>query len=102
MALAVAGCAVTSEQKDDLLADAGFTRAKADSPQWAAAVRSIPPHRFVHRTVNGQRMVFWYDPVGCRCVYSGTEANFATYRSLHSQEARAFDEGVSMPSPMAQ
>ena len=96
------GCAVPAEQKDDLLVDAGFTRVRADSPGWSSLMTSLPPHRFAHRTVNGVPMVFYADPVACRCVYSATPQVYASYKQLHAAEAQNFDEAASMPSALAQ
>jgi hypothetical protein len=92
--LAVAGCTMAAQQRDNLLTDAGFTRVSTDTPEWTAAMRTLPPHRFAHRTVNGTPMVFWSDPVACKCVYSGTQAAFEAYRQVHREEAAAFDESV--------
>lgn len=100
--LMLAGCTMAAQQKDDLLLDAGFTRIRADTPEWAAAQHSLPPHRFAHRTVNGVPMVFWSDPVVCKCIYSGTQAAYAAYRQLHAQEAAAFDESAGGPGSFAQ
>lgn len=96
------GCAVSAEQKDDLLVDAGFTKVKADSPGWSSLMTSLPPHRFAHRTVNGVPMVFYADPVACKCVYSATPQVYANYKQLHAAEAQNFDESVSMPSAFSQ
>ena len=90
--IVLAGCTLPARQKDSLLVDAGFTSVKADTPQWVAAMRSLPPHRFAHRTVNGTPMVFYADPVACRCVYSGTEASYATYKQIRGEELAVFEE----------
>lgn len=97
----LAGCAMSARQADDTLIDAGFQKVPADTGEWAAALKKLPSHRFAHRTVNGQAMVFYADPVACRCVYAGTQAAYATYKQLHSAEAAAFDEQVGGPSGMA-
>ena len=93
-ALVLAGCATAARQKDDLLADAGFTPVRADTPEWTGAMRSLPPHRFARRTVNGTEMVYFSDPIGCHCVYVGTPAARQAYRQLHGEEVAAFDESV--------
>ncbi len=91
-ALLIAGCTFAAQQKDDLLIDAGFTPVKTDTPQWAAAMKALPPHRFAHRTVNATPMVFYADPVACKCVYSGTEATYATYKQIRREDMAVFDE----------
>jgi len=81
--LAGTGCATQQQlvgQKEDLLAAAGFQIKTADSPQRLAAMRSLPPHKFVTRIVNGQPVYLYADPLVCRCVYFGTQQNWAAYR----------------------
>ena len=100
--IALAGCTLGARERDDLLADSGFTPTRADTAEWNATLKSLPPHRFAHRSVNGAPMVFYSDPVACHCVYSGTEAAFQRYRSLHREEVAAFDESVGGPGSFAQ
>jgi hypothetical protein len=81
--LAVVGCASQQQlvgQKEDLLAAAGFQIRSADNPQRLAAMRSLPPHKFVTRIVNGQPVYLYADPLVCRCVYFGSQQNWAAYR----------------------
>jgi hypothetical protein len=100
--LVLAGCTMAARQSDDQLVDAGFTKVSANSPDWSAALKSLPPHHFAHRVVNGASMVFWSDPVACKCVYSGTAATYAAYKQNHAAEAAAFDESVGGPSSFSQ
>jgi hypothetical protein len=81
--LAVAGCASQQQlvgQKEDLLAAAGFQVRVADTPQRLAAMKTLPPNRFVTQVVNGQPVYKYADPLVCRCVYFGTQQNWAAYR----------------------
>ena len=83
MALAVVGCASQQElvgQKEDLLAAAGFQVRPADSPRRLAAMKSLPPNKFVTRIKNGQPVYQYADPLVCRCVYFGTQQNWDAYR----------------------
>jgi hypothetical protein len=72
----VAGCTMKAKQEDDALVKAGFTKTNPNAPGAASVAKSDPILylHFVHRTVNGVPMVFYYDPIACKCVYSGTEA----------------------------
>jgi hypothetical protein len=82
-ALALAACVTPQQQvaqKEDLLAAAGFQVRAADTPQRAAAMRTLPPNRFVTRIVNGQPVYQYADPLICRCVYFGTQQNWDAYR----------------------
>jgi hypothetical protein len=83
LALIVAGCASPQEQvaqKEDLLAAAGFQVRIADTPQRLAAMKRLPPNKFITRVVNGQPIYQYADPMVCRCVYFGTQQNWAAYR----------------------
>ena len=81
--LAIAGCASQQQlvgQKEDLLAAAGFQIRVSDTPHRLAAMRSLPPNKFVTRIRNGQPVYLYADPLVCRCVYFGTQQNWAAYR----------------------
>ena len=81
--LAVAGCVSQQQQvsqKEDLLAAAGFQIRIADTPQRLAAMKRLPPNRFVTSVVNGQPVYKYADPLVCRCVYFGTQQNWDVYR----------------------
>ena len=81
--LAITGCATQQQlvgQKEDLLAAAGFQVRIADSPHRLAAMRRLPPNKFVTKVVNGQPVYLYADPLVCRCVYFGNQQNWAAYR----------------------
>ena len=83
LALSAAGCASQQQlvsQKEDLLAAAGFQVRVADTPQRLAAMKSLPPNKFVTRVVNGQLTYQYADPLVCRCVYFGNQQNWGAYR----------------------
>ena len=89
----VAGCTMQAKQEDDALVKAGFKKTNPSAPGAASIAKSDPILylRFVHRTVNGVPMVFYYDPVACKCVYSGTEAQFAAYMQAQTENASIYD-----------
>ena len=37
-------------------------------------------------------MVFYSDPIACKCVYSGTEAQFAAYKEAAAENAAMCDQ----------
>src|SRR6516165_9767494 len=81
--LGLAGCVSPQQQaaqKEDLLAAAGFQVRVADTPQRLAAMKRLPPNKFVTKVVNGQPVYLYADPLVCRCVYFGTQQNWAAYR----------------------
>lgn len=81
--LVITACASQQQlvgQKEDLLAAAGFQVRIADSPHRLAAMRSLPPNKFVTKVVNGQPVYLYADPLVCRCVYFGNQQNWGAYR----------------------
>ena len=83
LALAIAGCVSPQQQvsqKEDLLAAAGFQIRVADTPHRLAAMKSLPPNKFVMRVMNGEPVYQYADPLVCRCVYFGTQGNWDAYR----------------------
>ena len=94
IAVGLAACAGVARQEDDQLVLAGFTKAPATTPATMAALKSLPAHRFVHQTVNGTPMVFYADPVGCRCVYSASAQTYANYKQTHREEVAEFDSSL--------
>jgi len=87
--LALAGCQSTPEvvqKKEDLLAAAGFTPQPANTPQRIAAMRKLPPNKFVQQANNAQIVYVYADPVVCQCVYFGNQAAYAQYRQMVFQK----------------
>jgi hypothetical protein len=83
--LATAGCVSEQAQvgqKDNLLAAAGFQARPADSPHRAAAMKRLPPNRFVTKVVNGNPVYLYADPLVCNCLYIGNQQNWAAYRQM--------------------
>jgi hypothetical protein len=89
----VASCTMEAKQEDDALVKAGFTKTKSGTPGAASIAQSDPTLylHFVHRKVNGVPMVFYSDPIACKCVYSGTEAQFEAYKQAQSENAAIYD-----------
>ncbi len=68
--------------RDDFLTMAGFTVLPRTSPIFMDNVAKLPSHRFAHHTVSGVTTYYYLDPTICGCLYTGTAANWATYRQL--------------------
>ena len=101
--LALAGCQSMPQavqQKKDLLSAAGFTPQPANSPQRLAAMKKLPPNKFVQQTSNSQMVYVYADPIVCQCVYFGNQAAYAQYRQMVFQQ-RLADER-QMTAVMAQ
>ena len=63
-----------------LLAAAGFSFRPANTPERAAALRKLPPHKFVYQTRNGNVVWIYADPTICGCLYVGDQQAFDRYR----------------------
>jgi len=90
--LGIVGCTTPQQQvsqKEDLLSAAGFQVRIADSPQRIAALKSLPPNKFVTRVKNGQLVYQYADPLVCRCIYFGTQQNWDAYRQEVFQQRLA-------------
>ena len=78
--VAVAGCAAQVQQKEDLLAAAGFTLVPANTPERQAKLAAMPPHKFVHQVRNNAVVFTYADPTICDCLYVGNQAAYDRYR----------------------
>lgn len=81
--------------KEDQLAAAGFTLQPANTPARLAALKSLPPHKFVQQ-VKGNSVVYLYgDPTICKCVYFGNQQAYGTYRAMVFQQQIANEQQVT-------
>jgi hypothetical protein len=70
------------QSKEDLLAAAGFMIKPANTPARLAAMKKLPPHKFVQQT-SGTNIVWLYaDPTICQCVYFGDQSAWSNYRAM--------------------
>ena len=68
------------QNKEDMLAAAGFTLVPANTPQRQASLASLPPHKFVHQVRNNAVVFIYADPTICDCLYVGNQAAYDRYR----------------------
>jgi hypothetical protein len=68
------------QNKEDLLAAAGFTVVPANTPQRQASLKSLPPHKFVQQVRNNTVLFTYADPTICDCLYVGNQAEYDRYR----------------------
>ena len=78
--VAVSACTNPTQQKEDMLAAAGFTLVPANTPQRQAALATMPPHKFVHQERNNVLLFTYADPTICDCMYVGNQAAYDRYR----------------------
>ena len=83
LGLAAAGCVSPQQQvsqKEDLLAAAGFQVRPADLPHRVAALKLLPPNKFVEKIRDGNPIYLYADPLDCNCLYFGTQQNWDAYK----------------------
>src|SRR4249920_3406725 len=78
--VAVSACANQVQNKEDMLAAAGFTLVPANTPQRQAALASLPPHKFVRQERNNKVVYTYADPTICDCLYVGDQGAYGRYR----------------------
>ncbi|TCR65391.1 hypothetical protein [Bosea sp. BK604] len=99
--LVLAGCQTASvEQKENLLSAAGFVPQPANTPERIAAMKKLPPNKFVQQAQNSQIVYLYADPIVCQCVYFGNQAAYAQYRQMVFQKNLADER--QMTAMMAQ
>jgi hypothetical protein len=102
----LAGCGLTQSpvvaNKENMLADSGFTARQADTAEKVAVLQKLPPHTLVHQQRNGATVWAFADPTICGCVYVGGQKAYDTYKAKLaarqlkvSEEARALQPGLS-------
>jgi hypothetical protein len=77
--IAMSACAQV-QNKEDMLAAAGFTVVPANTPQRQASLTSLPPHKFVQQVRNNAVIYTYADPTICDCLYVGNQAAYDRYR----------------------
>ena len=84
-----------AQEKDDLLAAAGFTIVPANTPERRTQLQTLPPNRIVQQT-HGDRVVFLYaDPYACGCLYIGDQKAWDTYRRQQFQADLAREQAMT-------
>lgn len=82
VAFSATGCVTAVQDKENMLSAAGFSVRVADTPQKAASLRKLPPHKFVVQNKGGQPLYLYADPSVCGCLYYGTQENFQKYQQM--------------------
>jgi hypothetical protein len=94
--LIVGGCAsiqtAQTRNMEQMLADAGFQRRAADTPEALAYLDTLPARKMLTRSQNGNAEYAYADPTGCKCVYMGTELQYQQFRKLQGDQATAIQQ----------
>jgi hypothetical protein len=77
-----------------MLETAGFVPKKAKTAARMASLKSLPPHQFVARTINGRPSYLYADPVVCGCVYVGDQRAYDQYRQQMLARQTATDQQI--------
>ena len=86
---AVSGCAMQVQNKEDMMAAAGFTMVPANTPQRVALLKQQAAHKFVHHVRNGKVIFTYADPTVCDCIYVGDQTAYDRYRGIVFQKQLA-------------
>ena len=96
--VALTGCQSTPQavqNKEDLLAAAGFVPQRANTPARIASMKKLPPNKFVQQSQGGKTVYVYADPVVCQCVYLGSQAAYAQYRGMVFQQNLANEQQMN-------
>lgn len=80
LVIAVSACSQV-QNKEDMMAAAGFTIIPANTPQRQAELAKMPPHKFVQQLHNNTLMFVYADPTICGCLYVGNQTAYDHYRA---------------------
>ncbi|MFL5284062.1 MAG: hypothetical protein ACJ8AW_24475 [Rhodopila sp.] len=95
ISVALSACAAQVQNKEDMLAAAGFKAVPANTPQRQASLAKLPPHRFVHQMRNNTMVYVYADPTICDCLYVGGQDAYDRYRAQMSQRKLAHEQAFT-------
>jgi hypothetical protein len=98
ISVALAACQTPQQavqSKENLLAAAGFTLQPANSPERVAAMKKLPPNKFVQQTSGGTVVYVYADPAGCQCVYFGDQTAWSSYRAAVFEKRLADEQQMT-------
>ncbi len=96
-ALLLSGCQTTAgiQNKEDMLSAAGFILQPADTPARLAALKALPPNKFVRKVQGGTVVYVYGDPIVCKCVYFGSQQAYGAYRAMMFQQNMADEQRMT-------
>lgn len=81
---------------DDRLSYAGFIAHPANTTARYAMMNTLPPGQLTYRPSTSGRIFVYADPVGCGCVYMGSEAAYEAIKQNEIERRRAFEEAQKL------
>lgn len=88
-AVLLAACASPVEranEKNDLLAAAGFRIVPVTTEEQRLELHTLPPNRVIQKTRNGKVIFLYADPYACACLYIGDQTAWDNYRREQLQQ----------------
>jgi hypothetical protein len=93
--IAVSACASQVQNKEDMLAAAGFTLVPANTPQRQAALTTLPAHKFARQLRNNNVVYVYPDPTIWNCLYVGNQTAYSRYRENVFQKRIADEQQMT-------
>src|SRR5262245_37051737 len=83
------GCTMAARTTESALTQAGFRQLPADSPEKVSHLQTLPDRTIVKRNRDGKTYYVYADPEYCKCLYMGTQQQYAQYRGIVRSEDEA-------------
>ena len=83
------------EDKEELLAAAGFKIQLADTPEKLAHLKSLTQQKIVAHEKDGKNYYVYADATTCQCLYIGQDSNYQSFQQLQIQKQIAHDQKMS-------
>lgn len=87
--------AQNTEDKEQLLAAAGFKMQMANTPEKMAHLKTLTQHKIVTHEKDGKNYYVYADAKTCQCVYIGEDANYQSFQQLQVQKNIAQDQQMT-------
>ena len=87
--------AQNAEDKEQLLAAAGFTMKLADTPVKLNHLKTLQQQKIIMREKDGKIYYLYADATTCKCLYIGQEASYQKFQQLQVQQNIAQDQQMT-------
>jgi hypothetical protein len=83
------------EDKEQLLAAAGFKLQLADTPEKLAHLKTLTQQKIVMHEKDGKNYYVYADATTCQCLYIGQDSNYQSFQQLQIQKNIAQEQQMS-------
>lgn len=87
--------AQNAEDKEQLLAAAGFKMQLADTPEKLAHLKTLTQQKIVMHEKDGKNYYVYADATTCQCLYIGQDSNYQNFQQLQLQKNIAQEQQMS-------